>query len=488
MAQTAIIIGSGIGGLATACLLAKNGWQVTVVEKNEQVGGRAGVLQAKGFTFDTGPSWYLMPDVFERFFEELGEKVSDHLDLVRLQPSYRVFFKDLDKQVDLFSDLALDRLTFDSLENGAGQALEQYLQQSAKTYQLATGQLLYRNYRSARELLSPSLLYSMSKLNVLSNMQSYVAKYFKSAALQKILQYPLVFLGTNPYNAPALYNFLSHTDLTQGVFYPMGGMYQVTIGLKNIALKHGVKFCLNYPVERIITENKRAIGVITNGKQLRANVVISNADPYHTETQLLNPKERDHSPKYWHSRTLAPSALLMYLGVDRQYDNLMHHNLLFSQDWQQNFADITKAQTFPSDPSIYVCAPSKTDPSVAPKGKENLFVLVPVAAGLQYTPQALEAFADKILATLEKTMGLPGLRQKIIYRRLFCVDDFAERFNSYQGTGLGLSHTLRQTALFRPSHQSKKLKGLYYVGANTHPGIGVPACLVSAQLVCRQLK
>lgn len=486
--KKAVIIGAGFGGLSLSILLARDGWDVTIIEKNEQAGGRASVFDAKGFRFDMGPSWYLMPDVFERFFESVGEKVSDYYELIKLQPSYRVTFKDYDQQVDIYGDLDRDTKTFDAIEAGAGDQLREYLKRSAYVYDVSVNKFLYRNYDSAKDFMSPALAREAHKLSLFSTMDKYVSRYFKDQRLQQIMQYPLVFLGSSPYNAPALYNLMSHVDFNQGVFYPQGGLYEVTKALVKIAKKNGVQFMLNTPVEKIIVKDGAASGVKIKGKTIAADAVISNADPQFTETQLLDKPYRDHSDKYWNSRTLAPSALLMYLGVDKQYDSLQHHNLLFSKDWQQNFKQIFDNPDFPDDPSLYVCAPSKTDPSVAPKGKENLFVLVPIAAGLDYTDEQLEQYADKILATMETELKLPGLRKHVEYKRLFCVKDFHERYNSFRGTGLGLAHTLKQTAIFRPSNKSKKVSMLYYVGANVHPGIGLPVCLISAELVRRRLQ
>lgn len=486
--KKAVVIGAGFGGLGTAILLAHDGWDVTIIEKNEQPGGRASVFSAEGFTFDMGPSWYLMPDVFERFFESVGEKTSDYFELVKLQPSYRVTFKDYHQQVDIYGDLARDKKTFEAIEPGAGKQLEKYLDRSAYVYDVAVNKFLYRNYDSIRDFMSPALASEARRLSLFSTMDKYVSKYFHDQRLQQIMQYPLVFLGASPYNAPALYNLMSHVDFNQGVFYPQGGMYKLTEALVSIAKKNGVNIVLNTPVTKIITKHKKAVGVRTAKKTYHADAVITNADPYFTENHLLEKSERDHSDRYWQKRTLAPSALLMYLGVDKQYSSLQHHNLLFTKDWQKNFQQIFDSPEFPDDPSLYVCAPSKTDPSVAPKGKENLFVLVPIAAGLEYSDKQLEDYADKILATMEREMKLPGLRKHLVYKKLFCVKDFESRYNSFQGTGLGLAHTLKQTAIFRPSNQSKKVQSLYYAGANVHPGIGLPVCLISAELVHQRLK
>lgn len=488
MKKTAIIIGSGFGGLGTAALLGKAGYKVTVIEKNEMVGGRASTFTADGFTFDMGPSWYLMPDVFEHFFDLLGEDVNKQLDLKKLAPSYRIFYKDSDQKVDIYSDLKRDLPTIEALEKGAGEALQRYLDQAGYQYGVAKDRFMYKNYDSIRDFFTKEMAMEGRKLSVLSNMDRYVGKYFKSDQMQKIMQYPLVFLGSSPFNTPAIYNIMSHIDFSMGVYYPQGGIYKITEALAAIAEKHGAKMLVNTPVAKIIVENGTAVGIRTeNGKELRADIVISNADIHHTEQKLLEPAYRTKSDRYWKSRTLAPSALMMYLGVKGRLPSLTHHNLLFSNDWKQNFAEIFDQPKWPSDPSLYVCAPSKTDPTVAPRGHENLFVLVPIASGLEYTEETLEAYADKVLDTMEREMGLPGLRDKIVYKRLFSVKDFSERYNSYQGTALGLAHTLKQTAIFRPNNISKKVKNLYFAGAGTNPGIGMPITLISAELVYKRI-
>lgn len=487
--KSVIIIGGGFGGIAAACLLGKKGYKVTVLEKNEQMGGRASVFKADGFTFDMGPSWYLMPDVFEKFFKSLGEDLNDYVKLTRLSPSYRIHFKDvLDEPVDIQSDLKKDAKFFESIEPGSSEALKKYLDRAEYVYNTAINKFLYKNYDSVKDFMSPSLAKEAGKLALFSNMDRYVRKFFKSPELQKIMQYPLVFLGSSPYNAPAIYSLMSHVDFNQGVFYPDGGFGSVVKALEKIAIKYDVKLETNANVSKIITKNGKAIGVTVNGGDVFADIIVSDADPHFTEKKLLKPKERDHSDKYWKSRTLAPSALLMYLGVKGKLPELIHHNLIFSKDWKTNFGQIFDKPQWPDDPSLYISNPSKSDDSVAPKGHENLFVLVPVAAGLKYDDKMLEKYADKILRTIEQETGINDLRKRIVYKRLFSVKDFESRYNSFNGTGLGLAHTLKQTAVFRPKNVSKKVKNLYYVGANVHPGIGVPITLISAELLLQRLE
>lgn len=487
MNKAVAIIGGGFGGLATACLLSKHGYKVTIFEKNEQMGGRASVFKAMGFTFDMGPSWYLMPDVFERFFESLGEDINDYLTLKKLSPSYRVFFKDVrDKPVDFYSDIKRDAKTFDSFEPGAGAILRQYLQKSEYTYHTSIEKFLYKNYDGIKDFISPSLAKEARKLSLFSTMDRYVKGFFNSPELQKVLQYPLVFLGSSPYNAPAIYNLMSHVDFNQGVFYPDGGFGSVVKALEKIAKKYNVTLKTNSGVTKIITKNGKATGVQVSVKEYPADIVISDADRYFTEQHLLRKDERDYSQKYWSTRTLAPSALLMYLGVKSRLPKLAHHNLIFSKDWAKNFSQIFDNPAFPDDPSIYISNPSKTDISVAPKNHENIFVLVPVASGLNYSEEQLDTYANKVLGIIDNVTG-SAIAKNTIYKKLFSVKDFESRYNSFNGTGLGLAHTLKQTAVFRPRNKSKKVENLYYVGANVHPGIGVPTTLISAQLLMDRL-
>ncbi len=484
----AIIIGGGFGGLGSAALLAKMGYRVTLFEKNEQLGGRASVFEAEGFRFDMGPSWYLMPDIFAWFFTLLGERVEDHFSLVRLDPAYRVFFKDLDRVVDIHSDITRDVETVETLEPGSSKALKTYLARAAYQYDVAVQSFLHRNYDSVFDFLSPRLMLEGSRMSVFLPMDRYVRKFFRSETMQKIMQYPLVFLGSSPYNTPAIYNIMSHLDFTQGVFYPMGGLAKVPEALASIARSHGASLVCNAPVARIRSEHGRATGVeFEDGTFHAADVVISNADLAFTECTLLAEQDRTHNAEYWNTRTVAPSAFILYLGIRGKLPTLTHHNLVFSRDWKKNFAEIFETKVWPTDPSFYICAPSVTDPSVAPPGDENLFVLVPIAPGLSYDEASLQAIGDRVLETFAKEANIPDLQERIVYRKTFCVKDFEERYNSFQGTALGLAHTLFQTAVWRPNNVSKKLSNLYYVGGNTNPGIGMPMCLISAELMVKRL-
>ena len=483
-----IIIGSGIGGLGTACILGKAGYDVTVLEKNSKIGGRANIFEAKGFRFDMGPSWYLMPDVFDHFFKLIGEKTEDHLDLQRLDPSYQIVFTDSGKVVEMKSNIEEDKKVFEELEPGSSEVLRKYLAQSKMQYEIAISRFMYKNYSSIRDFMSWELFMKGRKLSVLSRMQTYVEKFFKTDYVQKIMQYQLVFLGSSPYNTPALYNIMSHIDFNMGVFYPKGGIYEIIKALERIAKKYNVKIKTNSPVQKIIVENKNAVAVLLEtGEKITADIFISNADIHHTETKLLESSSRTYPESYWKNKTLAPSAFIMYLGIDKKYPDLKHHMLMFSKDWKKNFSEIFDNPSWPEDPSYYVCAPSVTDSTVAPSGKENLFVLVPIAPGLEDSDEVREKYSEKVIEMLMKHLPLKDLDKHIEYKRIYCVRDFANDYNSYKGSALGLAHTLRQTAIFRPDTKSKKVENLFYVGGNTNPGIGMPICLISAELVYKRI-
>ncbi|WP_375431597.1 phytoene desaturase family protein [uncultured Friedmanniella sp.] len=485
--STALVIGGGIGGLGSAALLGKHGYEVTVLEKNALLGGRANYFEADGFRFDMGPSWYLMPDVFEHFFALLGERVEDHLELHRLDPSYRIAFRGTDLEVDMYSDLDRDVETFERLEPGSGQALRNYLESSAEQYAIAIDQFMYRNHDSFFDFIDRKTAVQGRQLHVFENMHKYIGRTFSTDAVQKILEYQLVFLGSSPYNTPALYNIMSHIDFNMGVFYPQGGIYSIIRALAAIGAKHGVTYRTEAAAAQILTDHGRASGVrLASGEELRADLVISNADMAHTETALLPEEARTYSARYWAKKTLAPSAFILYLGLEGRVPSLTHHNLAFGQDWKRSFGQIFDDPAWPDDPSYYVCAPSRTDPTTAPEGHENLFVLVPVAPGLSMTDADIVTYRRKALDLLAADFDVPDLESRIVFERTYTSRDFTADYNAYGGSALGLAHTMKQTA-FRPNNISKKLSNLYYVGASTNPGIGMPICLISAELAYKRI-
>lgn len=487
--KSAIVIGAGIGGLATACMLGKKGYAVTLVEKNADVGGRARVFNEQGFVFDLGPSWYMMPDIFEHFFKLMGEDIREHLTLKRLSPSYRVFLKSERKHYDFYSDLEKTISTFESIEPGSGEILRKYMDTTKYQYEVARDEFMYKNYDSIFDFFNKRVMTEGRKLPLFSKVESIINAKFKSEILRKAMQYQTVLLGTSPGDAPGIYSMMNYVDFVEGVWYPDGGIYKVTEALENIARKNGVVIKTNAPVEKILVENGVAVGIrLADNTELKADMVISNADIVHTDQQLLDPAYQQKSASYWNSRLMAPSAFILYLGVDGEIPTLEHHNLLFSEKWNENFKQIFRKPEWPTDPSLYVCVPSKTDPNVAPPGKENLFVLVPIAAGLEHDDELLKKYADFTIAQMSDYMDIPNLKERIIYQRIYAVNDFIKDYNSFKGSALGLSHSLSQTAIFRPNNINKKVKNLYYVGAGTNPGIGMPICLISAELVYKRIE
>ena len=488
MNKKVVVIGGGIGGLGAAGLFARSGYEVTLVEKNENLGGRANIFEAEGFRYDMGPSWYLAPDIFSHFFRLMGERVEDHLELAKLDPSYRIFFRSDGSSLDIHSDIERDAATFDSIEPGAGEQLRRYLKQSEYQYGVATEHFMFKNYDRIWDFLNKRVATEGQKLSVFSKMHTFVSRFFRSAKLRQVMEYTMVFLGTSPYEAPALYNLMSHMDFNQGVFYPKGGFYELIKALAKIAEKNGALLRTSSPVEKIEVENGEVRGVtLASGEFIDADIVISNADMQHTESALLDARYRTFSSRYWRNRVMAPSAFIMYLGVSEKLPSLAHHNLLFSEDWRKNFDDIYKHPSLPDEPSLYVCAPSVTDDAVAPSGRENLFVLVPIASDLPISEEQKLVYAERVLSLMESEMDLPGLRDKLLYKRIYTVENFAADYNAYKGSALGLAHTLKQTAIFRPKNFSKKVKGLYFAGAGTNPGIGTQICLISAELAYKRV-
>ncbi|MCU4800173.1 phytoene desaturase family protein [Halobacteria archaeon HArc-gm2] len=506
-----VVVGAGFGGLSTACYLADAGLDVTVVEKNESLGGRASVLERDGFRFDMGPSWYMMPDVFERFFGHFDREHTEFYELTRLDPHYRVFFKDGEEgtgstgpgagpaqrgvdQVDVTPDRAAMRRLFESYEPGAGAALDSYLEQAAETYEVGMEQFVYTDRGSFRDYLDWDVLRNARGLGLLGSMQDHVSDYFDHPKLQQLVQYSLVFLGGSPTNTPALYNLMSHVDFELGVHYPEavgdfsppnretvspGGMGTVVDVMAALGAEMGVTYRTGVEVDRI-TGERGNFTLETSQGPVTADLVVSDADYAHTEKHLLAPEDRQFDDDYWDSRTYAPSAFLLYLGVEGDVDPLEHHTLVLPEDWTDHFEKIFDDPSWPDDPAYYCCVPSETDPTVAPEGHSNLFVLVPIAPGLEDGPEAREAARDALLDDLAENVGV-DLRDRIVVEEQFTVSEFADRYNAEQGSALGLAHTLRQTGPLRPDHRSSALDGLYFTGGFTRPGIGVPMCLISGE-------
>ncbi|MBX0322411.1 phytoene desaturase [Halomicroarcula sp. F13] len=482
--RTATVVGAGFGGLATACYLADAGADVAVLERHERPGGHANRIEDGRFAFDTGPSWYLMPDVFERFFGHFGRAPSDYYDLVQLDPHYRVVWKEGDESdvcdsVDVRPDMRHNRAVFESYEDGAGEALERYLEEAEHTYEVGMERFVYEDRQRLRDFLDVDVLRSARGLTFLGSMQDHVADYFDHPKLRQLLQYTLVFLGGSPYNTPALYNLMSHVDFELGVYYPEGGLYSVVEGLVALAEELGVSVRTDCEVSGLARASDGVTVVTGDGVETR-DVVVANANLAHVDRDLLPEGTREYREGYWDDRTYAPSAYMLYLGVEGSVDPLEHHTLLLPEDWEPHFESIFEDPRWPEDPSYYVNVPSVTDDSVAPAGHETVVVLVPVAPGLDDDEGTRGWFRERVLSDLATHTGV-DLRDRIVVEQEACVSEFAERYDDPQGTALGLAHTLRQTGPLRPGHRSSALDGLYYTGSFTTPGVGVPMCLISGQ-------
>ena len=490
----ALVIGAGFAGLSAASFLAKKGWAVTIVEKNEMAGGRARKFEAEGFTFDMGPSWYWMPDVFEKYFGSFGKKVSDFYELQRLDPSYRVYFEkatwDLPANYEALKNL------FESIEPGAANALDLFLAEAKYKYEVGVGKLVYQPSLSITEFIDFELIKGVFKLDVFQSMKTHIARYFKHPYIQFLMEFPVLFLGALPENTPALYSLMNYADIKGGTWYPQNGMYSIVEAMVKVAKSLGVQFKLGEEVMQIVVENGIATKVISKVNETGMqedysfDVLIGAGDYHHIETKLLEKKYQSYSAKYWDSRVLAPSSLLYYVGLNKKLKGVTHHSLFFDSDFSVHGSEIYSNPMWPSNPLFYASVPSVTDPTVAPVGCENLFLLIPIAAGLEGdTADVREKYFNLIIERLEKKWG-QTITDAIVYKRSYAVADFKNDYHSFKGNAYGLANTLLQTAFLKPSCKSKKINNLYYTGQLTVPGPGVPPSLISgevvANLICKQ--
>ncbi len=505
-----VVIGAGIAGLATAALLGREGYRVTVVESRAEIGGRAGSWERAGFRFDTGPSWYLMPDVFDHFFHLLGTSAREQLDLVRLDPGYRVFFEGEAEPLEIAADLEANLATFERVEPGAGASLARYLRSAQETYRMAVDRFLYSTFVSFRPLLTRDVLGRTPRLARLlaQSLDGFVRRFVADRRLQQVLGYPAVFLGTSPFAAPSMYHLMSFLDLEDGVLYPRGGFAALIERVEALARAEGVEIVTGARVTAIASavltvgdDRPRVVGVdvadASRTRRIAADIVVSAADLHHTETALLPPEHRSYPQRWWDDRVSGPGAVLVLLGVSGDLPELAHHSLFFTADWRGDFCRIFgDPSSVPEPASLYVCRPSATDAGVAPEGAQNLFVLVPVPAdpGIGHggldgggSPQ-VEDIADAAIDQVAAWAGIPELRERIVVRRTIGPADFERDLNAWKGGALGPAHTLRQSAFFRGRNASARVAGLYYAGGSTVPGIGLPMCLISAELVVKRLR
>jgi phytoene desaturase len=484
-----IIIGSGFSGLSSACFMAKAGWDVTVVEKHPAAGGRARQLTTAGFTFDMGPSWYWMPDVFERFFSCFGKKVSDYYQLQRLDPSYRIYWPQSVMNVPA-SYAELQQL-FETLEPGSAAKLDIFMQEAAYKYQVGISKLVFKPGQSLLEFADADLVKGLFKLDVFTSIRKHIHKLFKHPQLRQLLEFPVLFLGALPQDTPALYSLMNYADIKLGTWYPQGGMYKIVLAMQQLATELGVKFMFNSNATQIIIQNGKAKQLkINNAGQellLDADVIIGSADYHFIESALLPQQYRSYTDAYWNKRVMAPSCLLYYVGINKKLNNLLHHSLFFDVDFEQHGAEIYTQPNWPTNPLFYVSATSLTDDTVAPPGHENLFFLIPVATGLKGDTEALrDAFFEKILQRFEQQLG-QDVKPHIVYKQSYSVSNFIADYNSFKGNAYGLANTLRQTAILKPALKSKKVDNLFYTGQLTVPGPGVPPSLISGEVVCNEV-
>ena len=478
MKKSISIIGSGFSSLSAACYLAQSGYAVEIFEKNSTPGGRARQLKRDGFVFDIGPSWYWMPDVFEKFFGDFGKKVSDYYQLERLDPGYQVYFGK-DDSILIGDSLEKIYKAFEEEEEGSAAQLKIFIEKAADNYKIAIDELVYRPGVSPFELVTPD---TIKKLRYFfSNVKREVTRSFKNPKLRQILQFPVLFLGAKPEDTPAFYNFMNFADFGLGTWHPKDGMYSIVKGMAQLAESLGVKIHLDSEVEEILTENKKAIGVKINGKNVMSDIVLSGADYHHTET-LLPKNLRAYSEAYWDKKTFAPSSLLFYVGLNKKMKNVSHHTLFFDVDFDMHAETIYDTARWPKEPLFYANFPSISDPRMAPKGKEACFLLIPIAPGLEDTEILRNRYFKIVMERLERLTD-QSLKDDILFRESFCVNDFISVYNSYKGNAYGMANTLFQTAFLRPKLKSKKLKNLYFTGQLTVPGPGVPPALISGKLV-----
>ncbi len=488
-----VIIGSGFAGLSAAAFMAKAGWDVTLLEKQNSPGGRARQLIADGFTFDMGPSWYWMPEVFERFFGCFDKKTTDYYELKRLEPSYRVYWED--KPMDIPANYANLKQLFEEIETGAGEKLDKFLEEAAFKYDIGINKLVHKPGQSFAEFLDLGLIKGVFKLDVFTSMRKHIAKLFTNPKLKQLLEFPVLFLGALPQDTPALYSLMNYADIKLGTWYPTAGMYSVVDAIYKLNVELGVKFHFNHNVSAINIEAGIAKSVeakVSSNNQTTdvffdADVVIGGADYHFIETKLLPKKYVSYTEAYWDKRMMAPSCLLYYVGLNKKLNGVLHHSLFFDTDFEVHGKEIYTTKEWPSNPSFYVCVSSVTDEAAAPAGCENIFFLIPIAAGLKGDTEELrEKYFDKIVERFEQKTG-ESIKEAIIYKKSYAVQDFENDYNSFKGNAYGLANTLMQTAVLKPACRSIKIKNLFYTGQLTVPGPGVPPSLISGEVVSKEI-
>lgn len=487
--KKAVVIGSGFAGLSAASFMAKAGWQVTVLEKHVMPGGRGRLYKEDGFTFDMGPSWYWMPDVFERYFNQFGKKVSDYYHLIRLDPSYRVYYPDA--PIDIPANYDELKQLFESIEKGSGEQLDAFLKEAHFKYEIGIHKLVHKPGQNLTEFLDLDLAKGLFKLDVFTSMKKHVSKFFKNKKLAQLMEFPVLFLGALAADIPALYSLMNYADIKLGTWYPDGGMFNIGDSMHKLAVEMGVTFHFNCNVNKINVTNGVATSVsaLQNNEAVifEADVVIGGADYHFIETKLLEEKHRTYSEKYWDKRVMAPSCLLYYIGLNKKLSGVTHHSLFFDVDFDKHGDEIYTNPQWPTEPLFYVSVPSVSDKTVAPSGCENLFFLIPVAVGLNGdTEEIRDHYFKKVVARYESFIG-QSISGSIIHKKTFSVSNFKEDYNAFKGNAYGLANTLMQTSILKPSLKSKKVSNLFYTGQLTVPGPGVPPSLISGEVVSKEI-
>lgn len=480
-----IVIGSGFAGLSAASFMAQAGHEVTILEKNSSPGGRARKFEVDGFVFDMGPSWYWMPDVFERFFGQFGKKVEDYYTLVRLNPSYQVIY-DKNEQWNIPSSVAELGNFLEKIEQGAAHKLKLFLEEAAVKYEVGIKDLVFKPGRSLTEFMTLDFFKGLMKLDLFTSHSAHVKKYFSDPKIISLLEFPVLFLGAKPQETPALYSLMNYADIELGTWYPMGGMFKIVEGMVSLASTLGVKMQYNAEVNGFDIENGKIKSVKTLDNKFDCDIVISGADYHHIDQKVLPSTYRNYSSKYWNKRTMAPSSLIFYLGISKKLKGLQHHNLFFDEDFAQHAVEIYDQPQWPSKPLFYVSCPSITDSSVAPAGMENLFILIPVAPDIEDTEELREKYFNIVMNRLE-SLTEQSIKPNIVFKKSYAHKNFIEDYNSFKGNAYGLANTLKQTAILKPSLKSKKLSNLYFTGQLTVPGPGVPPSLISGEVVAKEI-
>lgn len=477
MGKKVTIIGSGFSSLSSACYLAKAGFDVSIYEKNATAGGRARQLKREGFTFDMGPSWYWMPDIFDKFFADFDKKTSDYYELDKLSPAYKIFFSD---DVITIGD-SLDKISaeFERIEAGSSKHLKKFISQAQENYSIAIDKVVLRPGLSPFELVTKETILKVDQF--FKTISSEVRKKFKNPKLISTLEFPVLFLGAKPSKTPSFYNFMNFADFGLGTWHPKGGMYEVIKAMLNLSKELGVQIHTDSSIEKINVTDGKTVGVEINGQLIVSDIVLSGADYHHSES-LLDKKYRQYSESYWSKKTFAPSSLLFYIGFNKKLKNIEHHNLFFDTDFEKHAEEIYDVPKWPTDPLFYANFPSVTDISMSPEGCETAFFLVPIAPDLEDTPELRQQYFDLIMARFQKRTD-QQVEENILFKESFCVGDFIEEYNSYKGNAYGMANTLSQTAFLRPKLKSKKVKNLFFTGQLTVPGPGVPPALISGKLV-----